>query len=127
MHLLLQSSSSDRDVVVAVVAAVVGLALALVVLASSWRIWKKMGDPGWMGLIPVLNYYRLFRRSRPEGPVLWTLLTLVCFVGGIVAMVDLARMFGKGIGYALGLIFLPVVFFPLLAFGSATYQGPAIR
>ena len=39
-------------------------------------------------------------------------------------MYDLARLFGKELGYALGLIFLPFIFLPLLAFGDATYQGP---
>lgn len=34
-------------------------------------------------------------------------------------------MFGKGGSYAAGLIFLPVIFLPMLAFGrSAVYQGP---
>ena len=35
----------------------------------------------------------------------------------------LAAAFGKGVGYCLGLIFLPVIFLPMLAFGQATYIG----
>ncbi len=41
----------------------------------------------------------------------------------IILTVDLAKSFGKGVGFALGLIFLPFVFFPMLGFGSAEYQG----
>ena len=37
---------------------------------------------------------------------------------------DLAKAFGKGPGFALGLIFLGPIFFPLLAFSDASYQGP---
>ena len=39
--------------------------------------------------------------------------------------VDLAKSFGKGVGFGIGLILLPIIFFPILGFGSATYQGPA--
>jgi hypothetical protein len=28
-------------------------------------------------------------------------------------------------GYVLGLLFLPIIFYPMLAFGDAEYQGPS--
>jgi hypothetical protein len=34
----------------------------------------------------------------------------------------LARNFGKGVGFVCGLFFLPFVFLPILAFGSARYR-----
>jgi hypothetical protein len=37
----------------------------------------------------------------------------------------LAKSFGKGVGFGLGLAFLGIIFFPILGFGSAQYQGPA--
>jgi hypothetical protein len=36
---------------------------------------------------------------------------------------DLARAFGKGSGFGIGLVFLPMIFYPILAFGDAKYQG----
>jgi hypothetical protein len=39
-------------------------------------------------------------------------------------MIELAKRFGKEIGYAIGLILLQVVFAPILAFGSAKYIPP---
>jgi len=39
--------------------------------------------------------------------------------------VAFAKNFGKGVGFALGLIFLGFIFFPILAWGSAQYQAPA--
>ena len=39
-------------------------------------------------------------------------------------MIDLSKLFNKEVGFALGLIFLPFIFYPLLAFGNATYVGP---
>ncbi|MCG2679668.1 MAG: DUF5684 domain-containing protein [Kiritimatiellae bacterium] len=37
--------------------------------------------------------------------------------------VAFAKAFNKGGGFAVGLIFLPFIFYPILAFGNATYQG----
>jgi hypothetical protein len=38
---------------------------------------------------------------------------------------DLAKSFGKGTGFALGLIFLSVIFILILGFGDVRYVGPA--
>lgn len=58
-------------------------------------------------------------------PVWWFLLLCVPIVNIYAAIVvynRLARSFGKDIGYTLGLLFLPVIFMPMLAFGSAQCQ-----
>lgn len=41
-------------------------------------------------------------------------------------MIALAERFGKGAGFGIGLAFLGIIFFPILAFGDARYQGPAL-
>lgn len=115
----------SSDLIFVVLFLLIPFAFFVVMVVSLWKLYEKMGDPGWAGIIPVFNYYRLFIRSRPEQAVAWTIGSFFCFIGGIVAMVDLATLFGKDAAYAIGLIFLPFVFMPMLAFGSATYQGPA--
>lgn len=50
-------------------------------------------------------------------------LTISLIIAVIIADVKLAKAFGKGAGFALGLIFLSVIFLPILGFGSAQYQG----
>ena len=42
----------------------------------------------------------------------------------IFTMIKLAKVFGKKGGFACGLIFLSIVFLPILAFGKAEYTGP---
>ena len=42
----------------------------------------------------------------------------------IIVIAAFAKSFGKGIGYVLGLLLLPFIFYPMLAFGDASYQGP---
>ncbi len=103
---------------------IVWLAFLAVYLVSAWKIWEKMGDPGWMGIVPILNYYRIYQRTRSDQAVLWTIGSVICCIGAFVAMFDLAKLFGKDIVWTLGLIFLPFIFLPMLAFGSATYVGP---
>jgi len=44
----------------------------------------------------------------------------------IIVMIDLAKSFGKGGGYAVGLIFLFWIFAMILGFGSAQYRGPSV-
>jgi hypothetical protein len=41
----------------------------------------------------------------------------------ILTYVAIAEKFGKGGGFAVGLIFLPFIFYPILGFGSATYKA----
>jgi hypothetical protein len=45
----------------------------------------------------------------------------------IVVNLAVAERFGKSVGYAIGMIILPVIFYPLLGFGDAEYQpAPAV-
>ena len=43
----------------------------------------------------------------------------------VVMTYDVARSFGKGMGFTFGLLALPFVFWPILGFGDAEYRGPA--
>jgi hypothetical protein len=38
-------------------------------------------------------------------------------------MAALAGRFGKGVGFVVGMIFLPFIFYPILGFGPAEYQA----
>ena len=53
------------------------------------------------------------------------LIPFVNFIVGIVLCIDLAKSFGKGAGFGIGLVFLGIIFLPILGFGSAQYQGAA--
>jgi hypothetical protein len=59
--------------------------------------------------------------------VWWILPLLIPYVGmvvSVIVLIKLARAFGKGGGFATGLILLGIVFIPILGFGSARYLGP---
>jgi hypothetical protein len=56
--------------------------------------------------------------------VILLFIPVVNFIIGIILMVGLAKSFGKGTGFAIGLILLGFIFFPILGFGDETYRGP---
>ena len=105
---------------------IIVLAIAVLVLAGMWKIFVKAGKPGWGAIVPFYNLYCLFEMSFGNGWLfLLTLVPCVNVVMEILVMVKLAKAFGKGGGFAVGLIFLPVIFIPMLGFGDADYVGPA--
>ena len=98
--------------------------LIVVMIATIWRIFTKAGEAGWKCLLPVYGAI-VFQRILGR-PGWWVFLMLIPVVNLVVALIecfDLARVFGKGIGHALGLIFLGPVFAMILAFGPARYVG----
>jgi uncharacterized protein DUF5684 len=103
----------------------VWLAVMVLVFVSLWKIFEKAGKPGWAGIIPIYNAIVLL--EIVGRPLWWFILLLVPCVGfviGIVLCIDLAKAFGQSPAYGIGLAFLPFIFFPMLAFGDASYVGP---
>ena len=106
--------------------ALAGSAAFILVLASFWRIFTKAGQPGWASFIPFLNFYILVKIA--EKPGWWFVLLLVPFVNVvffIMVIAAVAENFGKGSGFIIGLIFLPFIFYPMLAFSDAAYGAQA--
>src|SRR5438093_895756 len=102
------------------------LAFAILMVAACWKIFSKADQPGWAAIIPIYNWYILCKIvGRPGWWVILLLIPFVNFVIGIILCIDLAKSFGKGVGFGIGLILLGIIFFPILGFGSAQYQGPA--
>ncbi len=98
------------------------LVIAVVMLISMWKIYSKAGQPGWAVLVPIYNMIVLLNIVRK--PVWWILLMLIPFVSFIIVILiylELAKVYGKSTGFGLGIIFLPIIFLPMLAFGDAQY------
>ena len=101
------------------------LAFTVLMIAACWKIFTKAGQPGWASIIPIYNWYILCKIvGRPGWWVILLLIPFVNFIIGIILCIDLAKSFGKGVGFGIGLVLLSVIFFPILGFGSAQYQGP---
>ena len=99
------------------------LAIVVGVIAGVWKVFVKAGQPGWACLVPIYNAYIL--TVIAGRPWWWLLLLLVPIVGMVVAIIlciDVAKNFGNGAGFGVGLALLGFVFFPILGFGDATYK-----
>jgi hypothetical protein len=91
-----------------------------------WMLFSKANQPGWAAIIPFYNIYVLMKVvGRPGWWLILYLIPLVNIIVHIVVMLDLAKSFGRSSGFAVGLIFLPFIFIPILGFGDASYVGPA--
>jgi len=102
---------------------IIYLAVVVLMIVSVWKIFSKAGQPGWASIIPIYNIIVLLQIVKR--PIWWIILMIIPLVNLIVAIIvtiDLAKAFGKGVGTALGCIFLPFIFYPILGFGSAVYQ-----
>ena len=98
---------------------ILSMALGILKIVSLWKIFKKAGKPGWASIVPIYNIYIMCEIAEKE----WWYILLLCvpFVNiyAIIVLYNgMAKKFGKGGGFVVGMILLPVVFFPMLAFGK---------
>lgn len=99
-------------------------ALLLLIIAAQWFVFTKAGQAGWKCLIPFYNMYVLMQIAGKPG--WWVFLLFIPLVGVAVllfAMLSLAKKFGRSELFGVGLLLLPMIFFPLLAFGGSQYEG----
>ena len=126
----------------------VSMILAILMIVSLWRVFKKAGEEGWKAIIPFYNQYTLYKIVWDTKyffvtlaliVVLWLslwltsltsifmILYLACLLALVVIQIKathkLSKSFGHGGGFTVGLIFLSVVFIPMLGFGTSQYQG----
>ncbi len=125
--ILNQSNGGDAaSAGVSLIISLISLVLSIAVLIAMWKMFAKAGRPGWAAIIPIYNIYVLLQIIGRPG-CLWLILLLIPLVNIVVAvliMIDLAKVYGKGIGFAVGLIFLSPIFILILGFGDAKYIGP---
>jgi hypothetical protein len=108
------------------VSTIVGLLIALFLIVAMWKVFTKAGQPGWASIIPIYNLYVWCKIvGRPWWWILLMLIPFVNFIILIILCIDMAKSFGKGAGFGIGRAFLGIIFWPILGFGSAQYQGPA--
>lgn len=105
---------------------IVSLLICVAVLAGMWKTFEKAGQPGWGCIIPIYNIYLLTKIAQK--PAWWIIMFFIPVVNIVFAFLlfnEVAKKFGQGIGYAIGLLVLSFIFFPLLGFGDYTYNASA--
>ena len=113
--------------------------IAIFMVIVKWFLFKKGNKPEWAAIIPIYSDYVLCKMIGVNPwwiliVFLSSLLSIIPFIGSLLTLavsiyymilvgVSLARSFGKEDSFAVGLILLPIVFQPMLAFGKAEYIG----
>ena len=125
--------NSEPSMGAMIVPMIIGLVFIGFMVAAMWKVFTKAGQPGWAAIVPIYNLYVMLQIvGRPAWWLALYLLAVIPFVGSLIVMVlginiaiDMAKSFGKGAGFGIGLAFLGPIFYAILGFGSAQYVGPA--
>ncbi|MBP7809818.1 MAG: hypothetical protein KA163_11035 [Bacteroidia bacterium] len=99
------------------------LAIIAFVIISHWKIFAKAGQPGWACLIPIYNFLIILKIvNKPWWWIFLMLIPIANIVFMIIIIHRLSLSFGKSGGFTVGLIFLNIVFYGILAFDSSVYK-----
>ena len=120
LSLVLLANSDD---VVGSVFVVIYLAIIVLAIVGMWKVFEKANQPGWGVFIPIYNLILMLRiAGKPLWWIILMFVPLVSLIPLVLVPIAIAKNFGKGTGFGLGLLFLPFVFYPLLGFGDAEYM-----
>ena len=104
---------------------IVLLAVLVLMAIAMWKIYTKAGQPGWAIFVPIYNNVVMF---DVIGMQKWNILIMLyvpfaAIVYAIMIPFKLAKAFGKGVGFGFLLWLIPIIGYPVLAFGSAEHQA----
>lgn len=121
------------------------IAIGILLIVANWKIFTKAGQPGWATLIPFYNVYVMSQIAFGSAMYFIALIVVwvVSFIGNIsgidfisslaslaqlvlyiIYCAKISKAFQKSVGFTVGLVVLPVIFFPILGFDSSRYIGP---
>ena len=102
----------------------VELVVIIAIVAGFWKVFTKAGKPSWAAIVPIYNIVVLLEiAGKPLWWIVLFLIPVVNIVMGIIVSIAVARNFGKSDAFGIGLGLLGPIFYPILGFGSAEYQG----
>jgi Family of unknown function (DUF5684) len=98
--------------------------VTVIEIVGAWFMFQKAGEPGWAAIIPIYNYLIAIKIAGKQWwYILLILIPVVNLVIYIIILNGLAKNFGKGTGFTVGLFFFRFIFIPILGFGNAVYSG----
>jgi Family of unknown function (DUF5684) len=104
------------------------LAIIGVVCVAFWKVFSKAGLRGWGSLIPVYNLVLWMRLGgKPGWWAIWLFVPFLNLVIYTIVTFEVAKNFGKGVAYTLGLLLLPPLFYIFLGLGKSQYNPTLLR
>lgn len=115
---------------------VIWLAVIVFMIIVNWKMFTKAGKPGWASIIPIYNIIVLFEIIGYKWYYIFLLFLGVIPVIGQIALIlfvisysiKLAKSFGQGVGFGIGLWLVNPVFVAIIAFSKdINYVGPSVN
>lgn len=122
----------------AIVLGIIVIALAVFMIITYVKLFKKAGKPGWAVIVPYYNAWIL--NEIAEAHWIWFIAFIVASAGAsstgsfssacsallviidLIISINIAKKFGKSTGFGVLCALLPIIGYPILAFGSAEYD-----
>ncbi len=115
---------------------IICLSLIIFTIVANWKMFKKAGKPGWASIIPVYNTIILFEIIGYKWYYIFLyFLGMIPFVGYIALTIftislniKLAKSFGLGAGFGIGLWLVNPIFVAIIAFNkNINYVAPSVN
>lgn len=103
---------------------IIDFAVFVLLIVSMCKIFIKYGKKWWEFLI--YGYNTVVMLEMAEMPLWNYFIFLIPFVNIYILFkvaIRIAKAFGKGTGFGVGMVLLPIIFIPILAFSKAQYVG----
>lgn len=109
--------------VISPINSIISFGIFIFYLVSLAFVFKKAGKAPWAAIIPIYNVIVMFQIAKMSGwMVLLLLIPIANVIVAILMTINFAKTFDKGTGFIFGLIFLPMIFIPILAFDGSEYD-----
>ncbi len=111
------------------------IAIIVFMIIVQWRIFSKAGRPGWAIFIPIYNLIAQLQVAKLSPWLVFIYLaalipvvgSIAVFVFNIIVTVKVGIAYNKSAGFIIGMILLPIIFLPILAFGNSQYKFDEVR
>lgn len=121
---VIYESNLNENLIYYIILSVIAIALVVLTLIALSRVFKKANRSGISAYIPFYNIYTVIEIANL--PKMYFILFLIPFVNIYILYkisMSIAKLFKKKVGFGYGLLFLPFIFYPILAFSDSEYIG----
>ena len=106
-----------------ILGALLYLSIITFVIISMWKVFVKAGQPGWACIVPIYNILIMLKiANKPWRWIFMFIIPIANLVFAIMLLHRISLSFGKGGGFTVGLLFLGIIFWGILAFDKSEYK-----
>lgn len=110
-------------IAVVILFVVLWLSIVAFAIVSQWKVYEKAGQPGWACIIPFYNILILIKiANKPWWWIFMFFIPIANIVFVIMLLNRISLSFGKSSGFTVGLFFLSIIFWGILAFDKSEYK-----